>query len=116
MGFNKPSVLAYAQRIYHTHSSENILIPDLLDLCDIEENQTYFYNSLNHLFISSRNASIARFPLGLGALAGGTFWDLSNGAGYSRFVVIVVIVYFSLLRALPLFLGGAKPVKQDDDK
>jgi len=24
----------------------------------------------------------------LGALAGGTFWDLRNGVGYSRFVVI----------------------------
>lgn len=45
----------------------------------------------------------------LGAFAGGTFWDLSSGAGYSRFVVIAVIVYFSFLRALPLFLARDKP-------
>jgi hypothetical protein len=51
----------------------------------------------------------------LGALAGGTFWDLRNGVGYSRFVVIAVIIYFSFLRALPLFLARDKPVKEGDD-
>jgi hypothetical protein len=42
--------------------------------------------------------------------------DLRTGAGYSRFVVIVVIIYFSFLRALPLFLGKEKPVRKEDDK
>jgi len=51
----------------------------------------------------------------LGALAGGTFWDLRNGVGYSRFVVIAVIIYFSFLRALPLFLARDKPLKEGDD-
>jgi hypothetical protein len=51
----------------------------------------------------------------LGALAGGTFWDLRNGVGYSRFVVIAVIIYFSFLRALPLFLARDKRVKEGDD-
>ena len=50
----------------------------------------------------------------LGALAGGTFWDLRNGVGYSS-VVIAVIIYFSFLRALPLFLARDKPVKGGDD-
>jgi hypothetical protein len=53
--------------------------------------------------------------ISLGALAGGTFWDLSHGAGYSRFVVIAVIIYFSFLRALPVILARDKSVKEGDD-
>ncbi|MGH6837724.1 MAG: hypothetical protein ACREDT_02790 [Methylocella sp.] len=52
----------------------------------------------------------------LGALAGGAISDLSNGAGYSRFIVTAVILYVSFLRALPLLLGEDKPVKEKDDE
>ncbi|MGH6813239.1 MAG: hypothetical protein ACREDM_13205 [Methylocella sp.] len=52
----------------------------------------------------------------LGALAGGAIFDLSNGAGYARFIVTAVIIYVSFLRALPLLLGWDKPVEEDDDK
>jgi len=43
------------------------------------------------------------------------FWDLSNGAGYSRLIILAVIVYFSFLRVFPLFLVRDKPVKEEDD-
>jgi hypothetical protein len=52
----------------------------------------------------------------LGALAGSAIWDLSNGAGYSRFIVTAVIIYVSFLRALPLLLRKEKPVKEEDEK
>ncbi|PNE10211.1 MAG: hypothetical protein CR217_15620 [Beijerinckiaceae bacterium] len=52
----------------------------------------------------------------LGALAGGAISDLSNGAGYSRFIVTAVILYVSFLRAIPLLSGEDKPVKEEDDK
>jgi hypothetical protein len=52
----------------------------------------------------------------LGALAGGAISDLSNGAGYSRFIVTAVIFYVSFFRAIPLLLGEDKPVKEEDDK
>jgi hypothetical protein len=52
----------------------------------------------------------------LGRLLEALSGDLRTGAGYSRFVVIVVIIYFSFLRALPLFLGKEKPVRKEDDK
>ena len=52
----------------------------------------------------------------LGALAGGAILDLSNGIGYSRFIVTAVIVYISFLRAIPLLLGEDKRVKEEDDK
>jgi hypothetical protein len=52
----------------------------------------------------------------LGALAAGTFWDLSKGGGYSRFIVMAAIAYFSFLRVLPLLLGGEKHLKEEEDK
>ncbi|MGH6844097.1 MAG: hypothetical protein ACRECU_05125 [Methylocella sp.] len=52
----------------------------------------------------------------LGALAGGAIWDLSNGTGYSRFIVTAVIVYVSFLRALPLLLVKDNPVNEEDEK
>jgi Na+/proline symporter len=52
----------------------------------------------------------------LGALAGGAISDLSNGSGYSRFIVTAVILYVSFLRALPLLSGEDKPAKEEDDK
>jgi hypothetical protein len=51
----------------------------------------------------------------LGALAGGAISDLSNGAGYSRFIVTAIIVYVSFLRALSLLLRKEKSVKEEDD-
>jgi Na+/H+ antiporter NhaC len=52
----------------------------------------------------------------LGALAGGTFWDLSKGAGYSRFIVMGAIIYFSFLRILPLLSAKVKSLEEKDDR
>jgi len=52
----------------------------------------------------------------LGALAAGTFWDLSTGAGYSRFIVMGAIIYFSFLRTLPLLSGRVKSLEEKDDR
>ena len=49
----------------------------------------------------------------LGALAGGTFWDLSHGAGYSRIIVMGYCLCFVLARCSSLVSQGQVGKGQD---